>query len=289
MISPLTGGSATLATTIPTDRLILAYARYTDVTRFFAELTHVELYTCTDTGFQFYSPVRVAGDGKFYEDLSREPLYYVAWKDEHTIADSYIKSGDNVLEQGCATGSFLTKEIKNKHITAFGTELNEAARQEASAKGISFASLDSADVTCSFQVLEHIAEPHSFITEAINATKPGGYIIFSVPNNDGFLKDDPFCFLNMPPHHMGLWTESAFRQLPTYFPLEFIKVHAEHLQPNHYRAHYQIYVGKYLTPFGIVGRILNKALYTIAGRSLIAWRAASLPGHTIVAVFKKRP
>lgn len=285
--SPLTGGPTTLTKKIPTEKIISAYSRYTDIRRFFTTLKTVDLYTCVETGLEFFEPPQTAGDSKFYEDLSQEPLYYVDWKDEHVVADSYIKSGDTVLEQGCATGAFLLKEVSSKQIIPYGTELNEVAKKEAADRGIRFASLTSADVTCSFQVLEHIAEPRAFITDAIQATKSGGYIIFSVPNNDGFLKDDPFCYLNMPPHHMGLWKEDVFKTLPQYFPIEFVAAHTEHLQPNHYRTHYQIYFGKYFIPFGIVGKIINKVTYSIVGRFIIAKRAPKLPGHTIVAVFKK--
>jgi len=287
--SPLTGGSATLTKKIPTDKLIAAYARYTDVSRFFKGLESIELYTCNDTGYQFFAPFSIAGDGPFYEDLSKEPLYYVPWKDEHTVVDTYIKKGDTVLEQGCATGSFLATEIARKQITAYGTEINEAAKSEARSKGVSFTvTSNSVDVTCSFQVLEHIAETRPYIEEAVSATKPGGYVIFSVPNNDGFLKDDSFCFLNLPPHHMGLWSESSFRKLSAFFPLDFVTAHAEHLQPNHYRSHYQIYFGNKLVPLGFLGKVLNKIIFMIVARPLIARRAAKLPGHTIVAVFKKR-
>ena len=222
MLSPLTDGNATLTKQISTRQLIEAYRPYTDVTRFFTHQDVVDLYTCADTGLQFFYPPTLAGDGAFYEDLSREPLYYVTWKDEHAIVDQYITSGDTVLEQGCANGAFLLREVTAKKIIPYGTEINEEAKAAAATAGINFAPITTADVTCSFQVLEHIAEPRAFIEEAIHATKPGGYVIFSVPNNDGFLKDDPFCYLNMPPHHMGLWTEAVFRKLPTYFPLDFV-------------------------------------------------------------------
>jgi hypothetical protein len=92
----------------------------------------------------------------------------------------------------------------------------------------------------------------------------------------------------MPPHHMGLWTESSFRKLSGFFPLDFVTAHAEHLQPNHYRSHYQIYFGNRLTPLGFVGKVLNKVIFTLIARPIISLRASTLPGHTIVAIFKKR-
>ncbi len=286
--SPLTGGKSTYESSISTKRIIDLYKRNTDVARFFTGLDSVSIYRCDDTGYRFYYPLNVAGDGLFYEDLSKEELYYVTRKWEHEVADTYIKAGDTVFEQGCATGAFLTYEKETKNIIAFGSELNEAARSEAEMKGISFTQTKEADVSCSFQVLEHIADVKGFINDAINATKDNGYIIFGVPNNAGFLKDDQYCFLNMPPHHMGLWTAEVFAKLPDYFPLELVTVHTENLQPNHYRSHYQIYFGDKLRPLGIVGRILNKIIFEVFAKPFIANKASSLPGHTIVAVFKKK-
>lgn len=286
--SPITGGKTTLESSISTKRIIELYKRNTDVTRFFTGLDTVSIYRCHDTGYLFYYPLTVAGDGPFYEDLSKEQLYYVTRKWEHEVADTYIKTGDTVFEQGCATGAFLSHEQATKQIIPFGTELNEKAKQEATEKGISFEPTKNAAVTCSFQVLEHIADVRDFITEAINATRDGGHIIFGVPNNAGFLKDDKYCFLNMPPHHMGLWTKEVFQKLPNHFPLELVTVHTENLQPNHYRSHYQIYFGDKLRPLGFLGRVLNKLIFELLAKPYIASKASSLPGHTIVAVFKKK-
>ncbi len=286
--SPVTGGATKAVKTISTKQLTLLYAPYCDVGHYFTNLDEISVYECLDTGYQFYYPLTLAGDGKFYEELSKEQLYYVPWKSEHAVADTYIKPNDRVFEQGCATGDFLATEIKNKNVTAFGTELNQAAKAKAAERGISFAPASNVDVTCSFQVLEHIADVRGFITEAITATKAGGHIIFGVPNNNGFLKDDQYCFLNMPPHHMGLWTRETFANLPKVFPMDLVTVEQEHLQPNHYRSYYQIYFGDKLRPLGFLGRVINKAIFELLAKWFIAQKAANLPGHTIVAVFKKR-
>lgn len=285
--SPITGGATTFYSSISTNRIIKLYKKYSDVSRFFKNIDEVKIYKCTDTGYKFYFPFTLAGDGAFYEDLSKEKLYYVPWKAEHALADKYIKTNDVVFEQGCATGNFLATEIEHKNISAFGSELNQAAKLEASQRGVSFKSPSDADVTCSFQVLEHIVHVHDFINEAITATKPGGYIIFGVPNNDGFLKDDNYCFLNMPPHHMGLWDKQTFSSLQQFFPMELVKVEVEHLQPDHYRSYYQVYYGDKLRPLGLMGKIINKLVFELIAKWIIARKASNLPGHTIVAVFKK--
>ena len=286
--SPITGGETRYIKSISTAEITKLYRRYSDVSRFFTNLPNVELYECADTGYRFYYPFTVAGDGPFYEDLSREPLYYVAWKNEHAIADTYIQTGNKVLEQGCATGSFLKREQETKKIVPYGTELNDEAKSQAEKLGINFEKITDADVVCSFQVLEHIADVRSFVEEAIAAAKPGGYIIFAVPNNDSFMKDDPRGFLNMPPHHMGIWTKSVFESFPTFFPLELVATHTEELQPLHYPYYYHRVFGERLLPLKFFGRVLNKIIFEILGKHLIARKAATITGHTLLAVFKKK-
>lgn len=286
--SPLTDSSVSLVKDIPTKKIITLYKKYSNVARFFTNLEKVSMYRCEETGYKFYYPFSVAGDGEFYEDLSKEPLYYIPWKDEHEVVNSYIKENDKVLEQGCANGDFLLKMHDLKGIEMYGTELNDSAKKQASEKGISFDSIRDADVTCSFQVLEHIADVKSFIHEAIESTKVSGKIIFAVPNNDCFLKDDKYGFLNMPPHHMGLWNKDVFSQLPNFFPLELVNIHEEKLQPVHYRAYYQIYFGDFFRPLGIVGKIINKVIFEVVGQYYISKRASKLKGHTIIAVYTKR-
>lgn len=286
--SPITGGATKPVGSIKTDFLIRLYERYSDVRRFFTGLSEVTIHECLDTGYRFYQPFSTAGDGKFYEDLSREPLYYIPWKEEHTIASQYVQPGNKVFEQGCANGDFLVALREQKKVECYGSELNDAAVKTATKRGVSFSSITDADVVCSFQVLEHIADVRSFINEAITAAKPGGYIIFSVPNNDSFLKDDDRCFLNMPPHHMGLWTPAIFEQLPGFYPLDTVTIHTETLQPNHYEPYYHTYVGSYLRPLGIIGKVINKIIYLTIAKPIIKRRAQKITGHTLVAVFKKR-
>jgi len=286
--SPLTHGQATLLEQIPTQTIIDLYKPYSDVSRFFSHVETVDLYECNDTSYRFYYPYDIDGDGPFYEELSNEKNYYVPWKAEHEIAHSYIAPNDTVLEMGCATGDFLVAEVAKNNITPYGTELNQEAKSRATKRGVKFDSVDNADVTCSFQVLEHIADVRSFIESAIASTKVGGHIIFGVPNNDSLLKDDGICFLNMPPHHMGLWDKKSLSSLPQYFAMDLVATHEETLQPNHYRWYYQIYYGDKLRGLGIFGKIINKAVYTLFAQFFIRRKANTINGHTIVAVYKKR-
>lgn len=285
--SPITGGATTFVSSIPVAHIIQLYKKYTDVARFFTGLEEVKIYECTDTGYKFYQPFSTAGDSAFYEDLSREPLYYIPWKNEHTVASEYVKTGDKVFEQGCANGDFLIALQEQKQIVPYGSEINDAAVEIATKRGVSFATITDADVVCSFQVLEHIADVKQFINEAIQAAKTGGYIMFAVPNNDTFMKDDSLGFLNMPPHHLGIWTAEVFKTLPNYFPLELVTIHEEKLQPVHYHYYYQRKFGNHLLHLGLVGKVLNKIIFNLIAKPLIHYRAPHVTGHTLTAVFKK--
>jgi SAM-dependent methyltransferase len=285
--SPLTGGSTTLVRTIPTAPIIAHYGDY-DIAPLLQGLGEISIYRCNDTGYQFYYPYTIAGDDLFYQHVSKEPLYYIPWKREHDIASTYIKNGDTVLEQGCANGDFLVRLKSEKNIIPVGTEMNTEAIAKATARGVSFAPTTNADVACSFQVLEHIADVRGFITDGLNSVKSGGYLIFGVPNNDSLLKDDQYAFSNMPPHHMGLWTPAIFKKLAKYYPLDVVEIHAETLQPYHYRWYYQVYFGNQFKRFGFVGKVFNKLAYELIGKWIIARKAHTITGHTIVAVFKKR-
>lgn len=285
--SPLTGGDTTLVRSVPTAPIIAHYGEF-DVKPLLRGLSEIAVYRCNDTGYEFYYPYTLAGDDAFYQHVSKEPLYYIPWKREHDIANTYIKAGDTVLEQGCANGDFLVRLKAEKNITPVGTELNTEARAKAAARGVSFTETTTADVVCSFQVLEHIDAVRDFITEGLTAVKSGGHLIFGVPNNDSLLKDDTYAYSNMPPHHMGLWTPAVFKRLSDYFPMDVVAIHTETLQPYHYRWYYQVYFGNQFVRFGFPGKVFNKLVYELIGKWIIARKANTITGHTIVAVFKKR-
>jgi SAM-dependent methyltransferase len=286
--SPLTGGKTSLVRTIPTATIIALYAPHVSVEHYFTDIEYVSLYRCHDTNYQFYYPYTLAGDGHFYEALAKHELYYLPWKWEHEETDRFVKTGDTVLELGCATGDFLLTMMRRKEIKAFGTELNATARQTAEARGISFSPTTSADVTCAFQVLEHISDVKSFLESAITSTRTGGLIIVAVPNNAAFIAHDPTGFLNMPPHHMGLWNEESLRAVADHYPLHVEAILTEPLQPHHYRYYYQVQFGNRFSAWGFLGKVINKVLFECFARFLIALRARRIVGHTIMAVYRTR-
>jgi SAM-dependent methyltransferase len=285
--SPITDGTTKLIKTIPVEPIIKYYKGH-DVRPLFQGRTEIEQYECQDTGYQFFYPYFVAGDDAFYQYLSNENLYYQAWKWEHSIADKYINDGDKVLELGCANGDFLVELKKKKNIQAFGTEMNTEAIAKAKASGVSFEEIKDTDMVCAFQVLEHIADVKSFIQFALDSVKSGGYVVFGVPNNTSFIKDDNYAFLNIPPHHMGVWTPHALEKLSDFFPMEFLGVNEEKVQPYHYRYYYQVKFGDKLKPLGFFGKVINKLVFEIFIKHFIGNSVKDVIGHTMVGVYRKK-
>jgi 2-polyprenyl-3-methyl-5-hydroxy-6-metoxy-1,4-benzoquinol methylase len=81
-------------------------------------------------------------------------------------------------------------------------------------EGVDFFSLTPGehnyDAVCLFQVLEHMHDISGFFKHVRAFIKPQGKLIISVPNNNPYLYvNDKLHTLNLPPHHMGLWTGSS--------------------------------------------------------------------------------
>jgi len=271
MNSPLTGiTKTTLLKKISKELLIEKYQKNfnLNISHLLNQVETVQLYKCNDTGYRFFYPFSLTGDGKFYEHLQKLDWYYMPWKWEHEQAAKYIQKGMEVLEVGCGKGGFLEEINKRYKIDSVGLELNDLAVKEMKEKGLNVYSTtiqeysndnpEHYDIVCSFQVLEHIADVKSFLESQIKSLKIGGKLIVSVPNNDGFLGDDEN-LLNMPPHHMGLWNEKSLLNMGELFSLKHIATHFEPLQLYH-QEYYDRVKKKKLSSFGRFFSILNRFL-----------------------------
>lgn len=296
--SPLTGGKATLIGKIALQPIIEYYKGF-DTSRYFKDLDAISIYECSDTTYRFYYPYTIAGDGPFYEFLSSlTNLYYIPWKWEHAQAAEHIGKGDRVLELGCANGNFLERIRDEREAIVAGTEINEAAAAQARGRGIEMYTgplpeiakkhAGNFDLVCSFQVLEHISDVKAFIEGSLTLLKSGGRLIIGVPNNGSFIKETRGAILNMPPHHMGLWTQGSLANLPNHFNMETVSIKAEPLQKHHYRYYYQVKFGDAIGWLGLIGKILNKIIFELIAKHIIARKAHNIDGHTVLAVFKKR-
>ncbi|WP_051189765.1 class I SAM-dependent methyltransferase [Daejeonella oryzae] len=269
-----------------------------DVKRFFEKLPTIELRECISTGYKFYYPFGLAGDGKFYSSLQKWDWYYMPWKWEHQKAFEMIEPHMKVLEIGCAEGSFLKKLIEKLNVNAIGLEFNEDVVEQAKLNGLpvynesleDFAVRQEGnfDAVCSFQVLEHIANVKSFLENNIKCLKKGGKLIIGVPNNKSFLRLDEWTLLNMPPHHMGLWTEKSLKNLENHFPIKLKAITFEPPQDYHsnfFASTINQYINKqYVRPYGLVGKFANK-FFKKAILMYLNIKYPSLKNVTILAEF----
>ena len=298
ILCPLSGlPNVVLEKEIGCDWLIANYQQQLgiDVSRYFASLESIQIYKCLDTGYRFYYPFNVDGDGAFYEALQKFDWYYMDWKWEHQITSEMIKPTDKVLEIGCARGGFLNR-LKEMGMESTGLELNRSAAEAARARGLNV--LDQSiqdharenpqkyDLVCSFQVVEHIANIRSFMQASLDALRKGGTLVMSVPNNyrgSPLLHDN---ILDMPPHHMGLWDNVSLANLQMVFPLHLEKLMFEPVQKSHRGIYHSIVQEKFAIHLGLTGKIANHLMAWIQQRT-IQYLADYLPGHTVLAHYRK--
>lgn len=221
-----------------------------DTARFFEGMKTVALYNCNDTGYRFYHPDGIWGDGRFYEDLqNNNDWYYSKDRWEHKKAIDLVKPTDRVLEIGCGDGVFL-EMLRQKGVQSTeALELNEATVEQLSKAGHKvynktiedFAPGKAAcyDVVCFFQVLEHIYDVKSFLDHSLMTLKKGGRMIVAVPHNNPYLlRYDEHHTLNLPPHHAGLWNKAAFESLEKFYPVTLS--HLEIMPVVEYKDWYRV-------------------------------------------------
>ena len=302
IVSPLTNKPAVLLREIPTEELARSYRNQfgIDTSNLFELHKSLAIYECPDTGYRFFYPYDIAGDGKFYEQLQRYDWYYMPWKWEHEQALEYIKPSMKILEVGCAKGSFLKRAMEEYKVDATGLELNKKAAQEAVDLGINVLTesiqehasyfINEYDVICSFQVLEHIADIHSFIEAQVSALRPGGILIISVPNNAGFLGSDDGNLLNYPPHHMGLWSSNSLEKICDIYGLDFTCHHYEPMQDYHKSYFKRMALG--ILPLSEVS-LISKMYKTILSYKLVESMFLSIfserfKAFTIQSIYTKK-
>ncbi len=292
---------ATLVETIAVAPIIQLYQkRYgLDVAKFFEGSTELSVYRCDKTGYRFFYPYTLAGDGAFYAHLQQYDWYYIAWKWEHEAACRFLKAGDKLLEVGSGAGGFLKGlQTKMPQVEAVGLEFNAQAIEAARAEGLTLLpqmvqehakeAPNTYDLACSFQVLEHIAEPYEYLRAQVDALKVGGKLLICVPNNASFIADDKKNILNQPPHHMGLWDDASLRRLAEIFPMKHLETLFEPLQPQHYEFYLTVQAKKRYGNLlgGAYNRLLKWGFFKGKLAELKA-NADKIQGHSIMVVFEK--
>ncbi len=283
-----------------------SYAREKLVTRWKQSLTvdiageligldPVTEWLCPRCRLQFFPPTG-AGSAELYEQLCRFPWYYMPDKWEHAMAVADVRSGDRVLEVGCGAGAFL-RRLRTAGWDASGLELNPLAVAQAQAAGlpvsaemigdVAAARPEAYDFVCSFQVLEHVADPFDFIDQQVRVLKPGGRLAIGVPNQDSYIKHEDN-LLNLPPHHISRWSARSLQNLTKVFPLSEHRMATEPLQKYHISGYARVMMEP-LRRFALPGRAAARALGGVTALALTqtGWHRR-LMGQTIYACFEKR-
>jgi len=189
----------------------------------------VQIYRCSISGYRFYFPKELMADGLFYEHLeniSEGGYYSQRW--EHYEAVTFINSSDTIFEIGCGNGNFLKICRKKGFQSISAIDLNSQSIKKLMEEGYDASENTIEDyrrknegkkfsIICAFQVLEHVYDVYNFLDSAIALLENKGKLIIAVPNNNPyFFRHDKYHTLNLPPHHMGLWNESALKYIATY-------------------------------------------------------------------------
>lgn len=131
-----------------------------------------------------------------YVQSSESYLIYLMHVATYNFAIKYI-SGKNVLDMGCGTG-YGTASIADKCASICGVDISDEAVAYATEKyqadNLAFKTIrkvedaplpfsdGSFDVVLSFQVIEHIPDPATYLEEIRRVLRPGGVFIVATPD-----------------------------------------------------------------------------------------------------------
>jgi len=231
-------GPADLVLSLPVGDVVAAYRRKcgADVAPWFGSLREIQLFECRATGYRFWRPASIAGDEGFYRHLMRQsPDYYHAERWEYPFIQQLATQPDRVLEIGCGRGFFL-RSLEGRVTDAIGIEFNRAAIDskvtqfpivESAIEQVAAAAPERFSLVCSFQVLEHVVAPDTFLAACIKCLRPGGILALATPNHGSAMlarREDVF---DLPPHHMGHFSTPVYERLAQRYGLAVENIHVE--------------------------------------------------------------
>lgn len=308
VICPLDQSSeVSLLENIKTADLVRMYNKWlhSDINSEFGKIDEIRFYHCLSCDLKFFFPM-LSGSERFYARLQRLDWYYKDNKSEYEYAKQFVKDSDSVLEIGCGTGAFARQIAPRAYV---GLELSQKAIDRAHEKHVVVKKTriedhakDNAqkyDVVCAFHVLEHVADPYSFVNAGLTCLKRGGLLICSVPSADSFVSFLRNPLTNMPPHHVTWWSDTCLKNIAEIFGVELLCLKHELLATHNKQLYAQTIIMLSMENLcGVKFSLLDGSL-----RHKIARRTASLGarflkkglvdrrllprGHTVTVVYRK--
>ena len=222
-LCPCTGEQAVrLVQTVPARLLVELWRRVlgADVRSSFGDVRRFGLWE-SPTGLYFFDPP-VEGDAVFYQSFYRNRTLRRHLEDpdrsEFRQAATHVGSGDRVLDVGCGFGPFRHHVPQARYLGLdphfAGANGEEWARRESLADHLRTHAAHY-DVATAFQVMEHLADPLSFLTDLGRAVRPGGKVLVGVPHVGGAHTMIPNYLINAVPHHLTWWTRDALAEAAT--------------------------------------------------------------------------
>ncbi len=305
---PLCGASSRIVDRLPVAQLRERYRQRfgLSVDAVTDGLDRLEFRQCEDCTLRFFHPFCPA-DGDFYARLAawfRDKRASPPDKSEFVVGTRHVRPGDAVLDVGCGRGPFAARI---PHATRYvGLEINPEAiaandrdiRPESLSEH-ALAHRGEYDVVCSFQVLEHVVDPMTFLDQCLACLKPGGTLIISVPNADGFMGAERDNILNMPPHHLTWWSRRNVESIADILDLDTVEIVEEPLAEAHRKAFLKMLAmnvwrgrGDASPRFFIGGKTywLEDLLSRASARLLLRAVAGvefAIRGHSITGVYRK--
>ena len=303
-ICPLTGNrNIEVLEDIPTSLLIHGYQRDLgiDVASEFTGVDRMQLCRCLTSDLRFFYP-SITGSPEFYRRFQAFDWYYPEAKFEYERASHWINPGHHILDIGCGAAQFA-RTIPLASYT--GLEPNDVSTKRGGLADINILSetitdhaktyTQAYDVVCAFQVLEHVADPREFLTDALACLKHNGILILGVPSAESYVTRIANFMLNAPPHHVTWWTDQALRHLAHQFNLSILDVAHAPVEPWETRLYWMQRISQGLAApspayfnTSLFRRLLTIGAYVAAGLipSMVKPPACA-QGSSVVLVARK--
>jgi 2-polyprenyl-3-methyl-5-hydroxy-6-metoxy-1,4-benzoquinol methylase len=201
------------------------------------------VYYCDTCNHGFLLPDQAIDAKKYYAENYRQEyshnseaaptnareifdVYRNYQRDRLEVISPFLRETSSLLEVGASSGQFLVN-MKDRIKQVHAIELDKACcsfmqkelgiRADSEFLRESMFAGEKYDVVCSFQVMEHVVNPVSFLQELHQSVKKGGTIFVEVPN----LKDPLLSVWNVSSYqkffyhsaHLHYFTENSLRKV----------------------------------------------------------------------------